>query len=349
MQTKHYEKSIPYFDRLDYVSMMSQEHAYCLTIEKLLKKQNLSKHTNYIRILFDELTRILNHMLAIACHALDIGSMSSIFWSFEERENIMEFYERVSGARMHAAFHRPATQFNFILEISLIHDILNFVKNCYKTLNEMHNVLSYNKIWKQRLINIGAINSKSITSWNLTGVMARSVGYKKDLRLSKKHSYSNYNQFSIKSFLGINGDCYDRYLIRMLEMAESLNVINLVSNYLLHNKVNKNLIYQQLFNKNFNLKTNNYSYMEDLIEHFIHWHTGITIKKNITFNYIESPKGEFGTILVSNGSNKPKKCKIRSPSYFNLHFLPQLTKIQFLAELWALIGTVDIIFGEIDR
>ena len=145
----------------------------------------------------------------------------------------------------------------------------------------MHNVLSYNKIWKQRLINIGTINSKNIISWNLTGVMARSVGYKKDLRLSKKHSYSNYNQFSIKSFLGINGDCYDRYLIRMLEMAESLNVINLVSNYLLYNKVNKNLIYQQLFNKNFNLKTNNYSYMEDLIEHFIHWHTGITIKKTL--------------------------------------------------------------------
>ena len=179
--------------------------------------------------------------------------------------------------------------------------------------------------------------------------MACSVGYKKYLRLSKKYSYSNYNQFSIKSFLGINADYYDRYLIRMLEMAESLNVINLVSNYLLHNKINKNLIYQQLFNKNFNLKTNNYSYMEDLIEHFIHWHTGITIKKNITFNYIESPKGEFGTILVSNGSNKPKKCKIRSPSYFNLQFLPQLTKGHFLADLSALIGTVDIVFGEIDR
>ena len=132
-------------------------------------------------------------------------------------------------------------------------------------------------------------------------------------------------------------------------MRESLNVINLILNYLLHNRINKNLIYQQLFNKNFNLKTNNYSYIEDLIEHFIHWHTSITIKKNITFNYIDWPKWEFGKVLVSNWSNKPKKCKIRSPSYFNLHFLPQLTKIQFLAELWALIGTVDIIFGEIDR
>ncbi len=349
IQTKHYEKSIPYFDRLDYVSMMTQEHAYCLTIEKLLKKQNISKHTNYIRILFDELTRILNHMLAIACHALDIGSMSSIFWSFEERENIMEFYERVSGARMHAAFHRPSIHFNYIVDNLLIQDILKFVKNCYKTLNEMHNVLTYNKIWKQRLINIGTINTKNILNWNLTGVMARSSGFKKDLRLSKKHNYSNYNHFNIKSFIGINGDCYDRYLIRMLEMGESLNIINLVSNYLLNNKINKNLMYQQLFNKNINVKLNNYTYMEDLIEHFLQWHTGITIKENIIYNYIESPKGEFGTILASNNSNKPKKCKIRSPSYFNLQFLPQLTKGHYLADLAALIGTIDIVFGEIDR
>lgn len=349
IETKHYEKSIPYFDRLDYVSMMSQEHAYCLTIEKLLNKQNISKQTNYIRILFDELTRILNHMLAIACHALDIGSMSSIFWSFEERENIMEFYERVSGARMHAAFHRTAINFNYILEKSLINDILKFVKNCYKTLNEMHNVLTYNKIWKQRLINIGTINNKNIINWNLTGVMARSVGFKKDLRLSKKHVYSNYNNFNIKSFIGVNGDCFDRYIIRMLEMGESLNVINLVSHYLLDNSLNNNLVYQNFINKNFNLKLKNYNFMEDLIEHFLQWHTGLTIKKNIIFNYIESPKGEFGTIILSNNSNKPQKCKIRSPSYFNLQFLPQLTKGHYLADLAALIGTIDIVFGEIDR
>lgn len=349
IEKKHYEKSIPYFDRLDYVSMMTQEHAYCLTIEKLLKKQNISKHTNYLRILFDELTRILNHMLAIACHALDIGSMSSIFWSFEERENIMEFYERVSGARMHAAFHRPNIHFNFLANNLLLQDILKFVKNCYKTLNEMHNVLTYNKIWKQRLINIGTINTNNITNWNLTGVMARSVGFKKDLRLSKKHNYANYNHFLIKSFLGINGDCYDRYLIRMLEMAESLNIVNLICHNLLNNKLNDNFIYQKLVNKNYNYKNKNYNYMEDLIEHFLQWHTGITIKNNIICNYIESPKGEFGTILISNNSNKPKKCKIRSPSYFNLQFLPQLTKGHYLADLAALIGTIDIVFGEIDR
>jgi len=158
---------------------MNQEHAYCLSIEKLLNIQNQSKHTNYIRILFDELTRILNHMLAVACHALDIGSMSSIFWSFEERENIMEFYERVCGARMHAAFHRTNLNFIHILEFNLLKDILKFIKNCYKTLNEMHNVLTYNKIWKKRLINIGSINLSNVYSWSLTGILARSLGLKK--------------------------------------------------------------------------------------------------------------------------------------------------------------------------
>ena len=348
IETKHFEKSIPYFDRLDYVSMMTQEHAYCLSVEKLMGVQNLSNTTNLIRILFDELTRVLNHMLAIACHALDIGSMSSIFWAFEERENIMEFYERVSGARMHAAFHRTGTNFNYILTKDLLNDILKFIKNCYKTLNEMHNVLTYNKIWKQRLINIGTLNLNNVTNWGLTGVMARSVGYKKDLRLSIKHNYSGYNCFNIKSFLGINGDCYDRYLIRMFEMAESLNISNAVITTLLHTNQNYPNIYQNLINKKWN-KIKKNTYMEDIIEHFLQWHTGLVIKKNLIFNYIESPKGEFGVIVLSNNSNKPKKCKIRSPSYFNLQMLPKISKGHYLADLAALIGTIDIVFGEIDR
>ena len=347
-EIKHFEKSIPYFDRLDYVSMMSQEHAYCLTIEKLLNKQNLSSQTNSIRILFDELTRILNHMLAIACHALDIGSMSSIFWSFEERENIMEFYERVSGARMHAAFHKVGNNFNYIIEKNLLLDILKFVKNCYKTLNEMHNVLTYNKIWKQRLYNIGTINTNNVISWNLTGIIARSVAIKKDLRISKKHSYSNYNKVFLKSFIGLNGDCYDRYLIRMLEMSESLNIINNIVNSLLKNNLNSNYIYQELINKFWNKKKKNV-FMEDIINHFLQWHTGLVINTNVIFSYIESPKGEFGVILASNNTSKPKKCKIRAPSYFNLQALPIFTKGHFLADLSALIGTIDIVFGEIDR
>ena len=329
--------------------MMNQEHAYCLSIEKLLNIQNVSKHTNYVRILFDELTRILNHMLAVACHALDIGSMSSIFWSFEERENIMEFYERVCGARMHAAFHRTSINFNYIFENNLLKDILNFIKNCYKTLNEIHNVLTYNKIWKKRLINVGSINIDNTNSWNLTGILARSVGLKKDLRLSVKHSYSNYNKFNIKSFIGINSDNYDRFLLRMFEMGESLNIANKILLWISENKINSNLIYQQLINKKLISNVNSYTYMEDLIEHFIHWHTGLIIKKNIIYQYIESPKGEFGTILISNNSNKPNKCKIRSPSYFNLQFLNKLTKGHYLSDLSALIGTIDIVFGEVDR
>ena len=348
IQTKHYEKSIPYFDRLDYVSMMTQEHAYCLTIEKLLNIQNVSKQTNFVRILFDELTRILNHMLAIACHALDIGSMSSIFWSFEERENIMEFYERVSGARMHAAFHKVSSNFYYTLDKNLLLDILKFIKNCYKTLNEMHNVLTYSKIWKQRLVNIGTININNVTDWNLTGVMARSVGFKKDVRLSKKHSYSSYNNIYFKSFVGINGDSYDRYLIRMFEMAESLQISNYIAQQLL-TYTDNSCVYQQLLNKNWSFNLKNYSYMEDLIEHFLQWHTGIVLKSGVNCNYIESPKGEFGVILVSNNTNKPLKCKIRSPSYFNLQFLSKLSRGHYLADLAALIGTIDIVFGEIDR
>lgn len=348
VEKKHYEKSIPYFDRLDYVSMMTQEHAYCLTVERLLNIQNTPTYTQHIRILFDELTRILNHMLAIACHALDVGSMSSIFWAFEERENIMEFYERVSGARMHAAFHRVSDNFIYRFDVDLLQSILIFVKNCYKTLNEMHNILSFNRIWKQRLINIGTLNINNVLEWNLTGVMARSVGFKKDLRLSKKNNYSGYNKVAVRSYLGINGDCYDRYLIRMFEMGESLSIVNFITTSLLNLDYNTFTYHQLLHKQTFNLK-NNYSYMEDLIEHFLQWHTGFTIKKKIEHQYIESPKGEFGVLLISNNSNKPHKCKVRSPSYFNLQLLPKLTKGHYLADLATLIGTIDIVFGEIDR
>lgn len=346
--TKHYIKSIPYFDRLDYVSMMSQEHAYCLAIENLLNNKLLPNYVNFIRILFDELTRILNHMLAIACHALDIGSMSSIFWAFEEREKIMEFYERVSGARMHAAFHKPISFFDYMVDKQLLNDILEFVRQCYITLNEMHNVLTYNKIWKQRLINIGVLTFEDCKSYSLTGVMSRGSGVKRDLRLAKTSTYSGYEKIFLKSYCGVNGDSYDRYLIRMLEMGESLQIINYVSYYLLSKK---NMKQNFLNTKNllFKNKKKTYTSMEDLISHFVNWHTGFTVKKNTTISYIESPKGEFGVTLVSDNSSKPFKCKIRSPSYFNLQVLPKLSKGHYLGDLAALIGTIDIVFGEIDR
>lgn len=347
---KHYIKSIPYFDRLDYVSMMTQEHAFCIAIEKLLNSANNNIEINYIRVLFDEITRIMNHMLAIACHALDVGSMSSIFWAFEEREKLMEFYERVSGARMHAAFNRPNKYFNFLADKTLLLDILQFVNSCYVTLNEMHNVLTYNKIWKQRLVNIGLLNYKNVENWGLTGVLARSTGLRRDLRLNKKDSYSSYNHILFRSFNGVNGDTYDRYLIRMLEMGESLNIVNFIASQLIK-KQNKKYNYlknttDKIFFKN---KKNQYTSMEDLIEHFIHWHTGFTVPQNTNLSYIESPKGEFGVILTSDNTAKPFNCKIRSPSYYSLQALPKMVSGHYLSDLSALIGTIDIVFGEVDR
>lgn len=350
MEVKHFEKSIPYFDRMDYCSMMSQEHAFVLAIEHLMKITDVNYYTNLVRILFDELTRILNHTLAIACHALDIGSMSSIFWAFEEREKIMEFYERVSGARMHAAFHKPMNLFSPTIDSGLLQDILYFVQNCYTTLNEMHNVLTFNKIWKQRLVNIGTLTSETCETFNLTGVMARSCGIRKDLRLSPVDSYSNYSTLSFKSYFGVNGDCFDRYLIRMLEMGESLHIINIVSNKLLASQLRGHQATSTLEREFFSsTSTSMYSSMEDIINHFLHWHTGILVKKNVQIAYIEAPKGEFGVTLISNNSTKPHKCKVKSPSYYNLQALPKLAKGHYLADIAALIGTIDIVFGEVDR
>lgn len=350
IETKHFEKSIPYFDRMDYCSMMSQEHAFVLSIENLLNIPEVNYYTNLIRILFDELTRVLNHMLAIACHALDIGSMSSIFWAFEEREKLMEFYERISGARMHAAFHKPVNLFSTQLDTKFIFDILYFIQNCYTTLGEMHNVLTFNKIWKQRLVNIGTLNQELCESYNLTGVMSRSCGIKRDLRLSAKDSYSNYNNIFFKSYFGINGDSFDRYLIRMLEMGESLHISNSALNSLLLTENNLNNTNCDIYNFFYlNNKITTYSSMEDLIEHFLHWHTGLKINQDTQIAYIESPKGEFGVTLVSNNTTKPLKCKVKSPSYYNLQALPQLTKGHYLADIAALIGTIDIVFGEVDR
>lgn len=351
MESKHYEKSIPYFDRMDYCSMLSQEHAFVLAIENLMQVNDIHYNTNLLRILFDELTRILNHFLAIACHALDIGSMSSIFWAFEEREKIMEFYERISGARMHAAYHKPVNLYNSEINALFLQDILFFVQNCFVTLNEMHNVLTYNKIWKQRLINIGTIDMQQCINFNLTGIMARSVGVKKDLRLSIKDSYSNYNTLMFKSYFGVNGDCYDRYLLRMLEMGESLHIVNVVVDQLLKSNsvtlYTNSILWNQMYTKN--TKKQNYSSMEELINHFLNWHSGLQINKDCTISYIEAPKGEFGVTLVSNNTTKPHRCKVKSPSYYNLQALPQLAQGHYLADLAALIGTIDIVFGEVDR
>jgi len=239
MESKIYVHSLPYFDRFDYVSMLIQEHAYCLAIESLMGTTNYTATFVQIRTLYDELTRLLNHFLAVSCHALDVGSMSPLFWAFEEREKIMEFYERVSGARMHAAFYRPNEVnlqgiSNFLLE-----DIIEFSRNCFVTLNEMHNILSYNKIWKQRLVNIGTYSYKTCLDYGLTGVMARCTGLKRDIRLDSFETYANYYYLNFRGYVGQHGDSYDRFLLRMNEMCESLNIINQTINKLQTKKKNQ--------------------------------------------------------------------------------------------------------------
>jgi NADH dehydrogenase (ubiquinone) Fe-S protein 2 len=362
MEDKIYLHSLPYFDRFDYVSMLIQEHAYCLAIESLLGTLNYSATFVQIRTLYDEITRILNHLLAVACHALDVGSMSPIFWAFEEREKLMEFYERVSGARMHAAFYRPNEVNLKAISSFLLEDILDFSKNCFTTLNEIHNTLTYNKIWKQRLINIGTYSHETCINYGLTGVMSRSIGIKRDLRLDKLETYANYYYLNFRSFVGQNGDSYDRFLIRMNEMTESLNIINQVINKITKHKNQKKQI-KQISNINphqilrfinpKHLNQNNYKNeyisMEQLIKHFKYWSEGFTVKPNWTYRAVESPKGEFGVSLISNGTNIPYKCKVRSPAYHHLQVLPKISKGHFLADLVALMGTIDIVFGEIDR
>jgi NADH-quinone oxidoreductase subunit D len=351
LSTMSYLLGIPYFDRLDYVSTAAQEHAYCLTIERLLGVVDLAHPINYIRVLFDEITRILNHFLAIACHALDVGSMSCIFWAFEEREKLMGFYERATGARMHVAYHKPVSFFTFDLDDQFFDDLCNFVNICYTTIEEIHNVLSNNKVWKQRLINIGSLSYENCRDFSLTGVLLRSTGVRRDLRLSNANSYSGYNKLLFKSFIGSNGDSYDRYLIRMLEMLESLSIINKVVSAFRSSDArcyffNSCEVVRKFIVQN-DLKI--YTSMDDLISHFMLWHVGFKVRSSVSVSFIEAPKGEFGVSIVSNDSELPHFVKIRSPSYFSLQSFYKLVKGHTLSDLSCLIGTVDIVFGEIDR
>lgn len=351
MESKMYMHSLPYFDRLDYVSVLVQEHCYCLAIENLLNKNAFNSTFTLVRTLFDELTRVLNHLLAICCHALDVGAMSPVFWGFEEREKIMEFYERVSGARVHAAFYRP-NEIN-LKHISnyLLEDISIFTESCFITLNEINSLLLNNNIWKQRLMGVGVYSTTEAIEYGLTGVMLRSTGVKRDLRLDIHETYANYYYLNFKSFFSSNGDSYDRYLLRMSEMFESLYIITQVTKSLSiqkKSKINKNEL-AQYHNFNSYSYVTNFLTMEQTIRHFKYWSEGFKITGGYTYAAVESPKGEFGATLVANGSNRPYRCKVRSPAYHHLQILPKLVKGHMLADLVTLMGTIDIVFGEIDR
>jgi NADH dehydrogenase (ubiquinone) Fe-S protein 2 len=333
IQNKPYMLNVGYFDRLDYVSMLAQEHAYSLAVENSIPLYTTNLSTQLFRVIFDELTRILNHLLAVSCHALDIGSMSPLFWAFEERENIMGFYEKVSGARMHANLYKPG--FDLYLN-NVVFDIIKFLPNCLKTIQEVSSILINNKIWKNRLVNVGVYGLEAIQQFSLSGVMARSVGLKKDIRIFTPYSF--YNKIKFNSFTAFNGDCFDRFTIRVLEMIESIKIINICINIYLSNKV-------------FNFK-NNFKKLSmiDLISEFKIWQMGITLTTNQTITNIESPKGEFGVQLFSLDShNKAVRCKIRSSSFHHLNLLNSLAINHSLADLVTIVGTIDIVFGEIDR
>ena len=344
IETKLYINALPYFDRLDYVSILLQEHAFCISVEKLLKKAPYSISVASTRTILDELTRVFNHYLAIACHALDVGSMSPIFWCFEEREKIMEIFERLSGARMHVNFYRPGV-LRRSLDTHTALDISDLVFNSYATINEVHTTLSLNKVWVSRLKNIGTYSANNAYMNGLTGVMARCTGVKRDIRLNTNTTYNNYFFLNCNSYISNDGDSYSRFILRMYEIVESLNLINQSLNTF-KNKSNKHTMYKNKINECY--KTEN-TYMENTIKHFKFWSDGYAIKKNSIYTPVESSKGEFGVFLISDNTNKPYRCKIRSPAYHHLQFLPQLVQGLKLADIVTLIGTIDIVFGEIDR
>jgi NADH dehydrogenase (ubiquinone) Fe-S protein 2 len=340
IEYKTYLQALPYFDRLDYVSMMAQEHTYSLAVEKLLQT-DVPLRGQYVRVLFAEITRILNHLLAVGCHAMDVGAMTPFLWGFEEREKLMEFYERVSGARMHAAYVRPGGVSRDI-PLGLLDDIYIFASQFGTRLDEMEEMLTNNRIWKQRLVDIGIINAKDACAWGFSGVMLRGSGLPWDLR--KTQPYDIYDQIDFKVPVGTNGDCFDRYLIRIAEMRESLRIINYCINYMPEGPIK---IDDQKISPP--TRANVKQSMESLIHHFKLYTEGFTVPMGETYTATEAPKGEFGIYLISDGTSRPYRCKIKAPGFGHLQALDFMSKGHMIADVVTIIGTQDIVFGEVDR
>lgn len=340
IEYKNYVQALPYFDRLDYVSMLAQEHSYCLAVENLLNC-SVPKRAQYIRVIFAEITRILNHLLAVGCHAMDIGAMTPFLWAFEEREKLMEFYERVSGARMHAAYFRPGGV-HTDLPKGLLSDIHIFLKIFNTKLIEIEEMLSENRIWKQRLVGIGVVSKNDALDWGFSGVMLRGSGIQWDIR--KSQPYEVYDELDFNIVVGNYGDCYDRYLIRVLEMKQSIKIIEecleKIPNGLIKNNDTKITPPSRIDTKRS---------MEALIHHFKAYTNGVNVPAGETYVGTEAPKGEFGVYLVSDGTNKPYRCKIKAPGFAHLQSLEHMSRGHMIADVVTIIGTHDIVFGEIDR
>ncbi len=364
---KTYIQSVPYMDRLDYVSMMCNEHAYVMAIERLLEVK-VPLRAQYIRVMFDEITRILNHLLWLGAHALDVGAMTMFLYCFREREDLMDCYEAVSGARLHAAYYRPGgvyrdlpdmmpqyqvskfrdrkqvDKLNVNREGSLLDFIEDFCARFPQKVDEYETLLTDNRIWKQRTVSIGVVSPERAVALGFTGPMLRGSGIAWDLR--KKQPYEVYDQVDFDIPVGVNGDCYDRYLVRIEEMRQSNLIIQQCINWL---RANPGPVMSDDHKvcppSRVSMKTN----MEELIHHFKLFTEGLHVPPGEVYAAVEAPKGEFGIYLISDGANKPYRLKIRAPGFVHLSAMDEMSRGHMIADMVAIIGTQDIVFGEVDR
>jgi NADH-quinone oxidoreductase subunit D len=366
-ETRTWIQSVPYMDRLDYVSTMVNEHAYCMSVEKLLGIE-VPKRAQYIRVMFDEVTRLLNHQLWIGCHALDVGAMAMALYAFREREDLMDCYEAVSGARLHAAYYRPGgvyrdlpdrmpqyevskwknestvKRLNEVRQGSLLDFLEDFTNRFPALLDEYHTLLTDNRIWKQRLVNVGVVSPERALQLGFTGAMLRGSGIEWDLR--KKQPYEVYSELEFDIPVGVNGDSYDRYLVRMEEMKQSNNIIRQCIAWLRKNP-------GPVITDNFKvappprelMKSN----MEELIHHFKLFTEGMHVPEGEAYAAVEHPKGEFGVYFISDGANKPYRMKLRAPGFAHLAAMDEMARGHMIADVVTIIGSQDIVFGEIDR
>ena len=341
MESRTYLQNLPYFDRLDYVAPMNQEHAWCLAIEKLTNTV-IPKRASLIRVLFSEIGRVLNHLLNVTTQAMDVGALTPPLWGFEEREKLMIFYERACGARLHAAYFRPGGVHQDISN-ELLEDIDTWAEDFPKVIDDIDALLTENRIFKQRNVEIGVVNEDDIQRYGFSGVMVRGSGLAWDLR--RAQPYECYDEFEFQIPVGKNGDCYDRYLVRMEEMRQSVAIIRQAIEKL-KGEDGPVLAHGKLCPpRRAEMKQS----MEALIHHFKLYTEGFHVPAGEVYASVEAPKGEFGVYLVSDGSNKPYRAKIRAPGYLHLQAMDHMTTGHQLADVAAIIGTMDVVFGEIDR
>lgn len=340
IEYKTYLQAVPYFDRLDYVSPMCQEHAFALAVEKLLGCE-IPRRAQFIRVLFSEITRLLNHVMAITTQALDIGAMTPLLWLFEEREKMMGFYEKVSGSRMHSAYIRPGGVHQDLPK-GLLEEISQFAENFPKYIDDLESLLTENRILKQRMVGIGVVSKEMALDYGFSGPMIRGSGIAWDLR--KSQPYEIYSELDFDIPVGTNGDSYDRYLVRVEEMRQSVKLIKQSIEKMPTGEISTNDPKISPPKRN-EMKQS----MEAMINHFKLYTEGYHVPAGEVYAAVEAPKGEFGVYLISDGSNKPYRCRVRAPGFAHLQALEPMVKGHMLADVVTVISTQDIVFGEVDR